>query len=41
MSERKYVYPNAGNYTARVKVVDVFGREASVDVEIRCAQDTA
>ncbi|MEK7281530.1 MAG: site-specific DNA-methyltransferase [Chloroflexota bacterium] len=35
VSEQEYVYPKAGRYTACVKVVDIFGCDTSISVEVR------
>lgn len=35
VSEAKYVYPNSGTYHACVKVVDVFGCDTSITVEVK------
>lgn len=37
VSEQHYVYPKKGRYTACVKVVDIFGCDTSITVEVDCA----
>jgi adenine-specific DNA-methyltransferase len=37
VSEQQYVYPRKGKYTACVKVVDIFGCDTSVTVEVKYA----
>jgi hypothetical protein len=34
VSEQNYVYPKKGKYTACVKVVDIFGCDTSISVEV-------
>lgn len=34
VSDQAYVYPKKGNYTACVKVVDIFGSDTSITVEV-------
>jgi len=36
VSEQEYVYPKLGRYTACVKVVDIFGCDTSITVEVVC-----
>ncbi len=36
VSEQEYVYPKKGRYTACVKVVDIFGCDTSITVEVVC-----
>lgn len=36
VSEQEYVYPKKGRYTACVKVVDIFGCDTSITVEVSC-----
>ncbi len=37
VSEQHYVYPKKGRYSACVKVVDIFGCDTSITVEVNCA----
>jgi hypothetical protein len=35
VSNQEYIYPKPGNYTACVKVIDVFGCDTSISVEVK------
>ncbi len=35
VSNQEYIYPKSGNYTACVKVIDVFGCDTSISVEVK------